>query len=107
MLLVSRYSQEGIDVDYEDLDSDDDNVGSPQALVSLLDRGNSQSATMLRTSQSDLSSSRQCERKGLLWLLDEESVMPSGCDESFLDRLFSLYNDRGTNSTNFQSLIQQ
>lgn len=50
---------------------------------------------MLRTSQSDLSGSRQMERKGLLWLLDEETVCPGGSDETFLDRLFSHYGDRG------------
>ncbi|KAG7206056.1 hypothetical protein KM043_003454 [Ampulex compressa] len=88
-----RYVQEGIDVDYED-DYDEDGIGSPQGLVSLLDRGSSQSATMLRTSQSDLSGSRQMERKGLLWLLDEETVCPGGSDETFLDRLFSHYGDR-------------
>jgi len=82
-------------VDYED-DYDEDGIGSPQGLVSLLDRGSSQSATMLRTSQSDLSGSRQMERKGLLWLLDEETVCPGGSDETFLDRLFSHYGDRGT-----------
>ncbi|KAL6267616.1 hypothetical protein P5V15_000691 [Pogonomyrmex californicus] len=88
-----RYVQEGIDVDYED-DYDEEGIGSPQGLVSLLDRGSSQSATMLRTSQSDLSGSRQMERKGLLWLLDEETVCPGGSDETFLDRLFSHYGDR-------------
>lgn len=93
--MVCRYAQEGIDVDYEDVEYDDDGIGSPQALVSLLDRGNSQSATMLRTSQSDLSSSRQTERKGLLWLLDEEAVCQGGNDETFLDRLFLHYSDRG------------
>lgn len=51
---------------------------------------------MLRTSQSDLSGSRQIERKGLLWLLEEETVCPGGSDETFLDRLFSHYGDRGT-----------
>lgn len=90
-----RYVQEGIDVDYED-DCDEDGIGSPQGLISLLDRGSSQGATMLRTSQSDLSGSRQMERKGLLWLLDEETVCPGGSDETFLDRLFSHYGDRGT-----------
>ncbi|XP_076684276.1 unconventional myosin-XVIIIa isoform X3 [Andrena cerasifolii] len=88
-----RYVQEGIDVDYED-DCDEDGVGSPQGLIALLDRGSSQGATMLRTSQNDLSGSRQMERKGLLWLLDEETVCPGGSDETFLDRLFSYYGDR-------------
>ncbi|XP_070161232.1 unconventional myosin-XVIIIa isoform X1 [Polyergus mexicanus] len=96
-----RYVQEGIDVDYED-DYDEDGIGSPQGLVSLLDRGSSQSATMLRTSQSDLSGSRQMERKGLLWLLDEETVCPGGSDETFLDRLFSHYGDR-----DYQTLLRK
>lgn len=94
-----RYVQEGIDIDHED--EIEEGLGSPQALVSLLDRGNSQSATMLRTSQSDLSSSRQIEKKGLLWLLDEETVCPGGSDESFLDRLFSHYGDRGIKNSYF------
>ena len=94
IFLFFRYVQEGIEVDYED-DCDDDGLGSPQSIVSLLDRGNSQSATMLRTSQSDLNSNRQIERKGILWLLDEETVCPGGSDESFLERLFSHYGDRG------------
>lgn len=92
-MFLFRYVQEGIDIDHED--EIEEGLGSPQGLVSLLDRGNSQSATMLRTSQSDLSSSRQMERKGLLWLLDEETVCPGGTDESFLERLFSYYGDRG------------
>lgn len=89
----TRYVQEGLDVNCDD-DNDADSTNSPQALVSLLDRGQ-QSATMLRTSQSDLSGSRQAERKGLLWLLDEETICPGGSDESFLERLFSHYGDRG------------
>ncbi|XP_076627599.1 unconventional myosin-XVIIIa isoform X2 [Colletes latitarsis] len=88
-----RYVQEGIDVDYED-EYDEVGIGSPQGMVSLLDRGSSQGATMLRTSQNDLTGSRQIERKGLLWLLDEETVCSGGSDETFLDRLFSHYGDR-------------
>ncbi|XP_012266439.2 unconventional myosin-XVIIIa isoform X2 [Athalia rosae] len=88
-----RYAQEGIDIDHDD-DYGFGGAGSPQALVSLLDRGGSQGAAMLRASQSDLSSSRQAERRGLLWLLDEEAACPGGSDEAFLDRLFSHYGDR-------------
>lgn len=50
---------------------------------------------MLRASQNDLSSSRQTERRGLLWLLDEEAASAGGSDEAFLERLFSHYGDRG------------
>lgn len=99
----NRYVQEGIDVDFRDYDEDyDENcVGSPQALISLLDRGQ-QSATMLRTSQSDLSGRLQAERKGLLWLLDEEASCNGASDETFLDRLFSHYGDR-----DFQVLLRK
>ena len=60
---------------------------------------------MLRTSQSDLSGGRQMERKGLLWLLDEETVCPGGSDETFLDRLFSHYGDRGKINVSIFMLI--
>ncbi|KAF7992526.1 hypothetical protein HCN44_004870 [Aphidius gifuensis] len=84
-----RCTQEGIDVNYGDV-YDKDCISSPQALVSLLDRGQ-QGAVTLRSSQSDL---RQIEKKGLLWLLDEAIACPGGNDESFLDRLFFYYGDR-------------
>lgn len=46
------------------------------------------------------------ERKGLLWLLDEETVCPGGSDETFLDRLFSHYGDRGEiNSSTFTLIM--
>jgi Myosin heavy chain len=47
---------------------------------------------MVRTSQTDL---READRRGLLWLLDEEAVYPAASDEGFLERLFAHYGDRG------------
>ncbi|XP_034938214.1 unconventional myosin-XVIIIa [Chelonus insularis] len=91
----NRYIQEEINIDHDMCDHDEDCVGSPQALISLLDRGAQGTATMIRTSQSDLSGRFQEEKKGLLWLLDEEATAPGGgSDESFMDRLFALYGDR-------------
>ncbi|KAJ4426655.1 hypothetical protein ANN_26453 [Periplaneta americana] len=46
---------------------------------------------MVRTSQTDL---READRRGLLWLLDEEAVYPAASDEGFLERLFAHYGDR-------------
>jgi hypothetical protein len=37
---------------------------------------------------------RSQEKRGLLWLLDEESVFPGATDESFLERVFVHYTDR-------------
>lgn len=34
------------------------------------------------------------DRRGLLWLLDEEAIYPGSSDESFLERLFTHYGDR-------------
>lgn len=34
------------------------------------------------------------DRRGLLWLLDEEAIYPGSSDESFLERLFTYYGDR-------------
>lgn len=47
--------------------------------------------SIIRSSQNDL---RNCDRRGLLWLLDEEALYPGSTDESFLERLFSHYGDR-------------
>lgn len=34
------------------------------------------------------------DRRGLLWLLDEEAIYPGSSDDSFLERLFTHYGDR-------------
>ena len=47
----------------------------------------------IRYSQSDLSSA---DRRGLLWLLDEEAIFPGATDESFVERLLLQYNQRGS-----------
>ncbi|XP_023703143.1 unconventional myosin-XVIIIa isoform X2 [Cryptotermes secundus] len=81
-----RYTQEHIELNLEGGDGD---LCTPGPLVSLLDRTSQNS--MVRTSQTDL---READRRGLLWLLDEEAVYPSASDEGFLERLFTHYGDR-------------
>ena len=51
----------------------------------------------IRYSQSDLSSA---DRRGLLWLLDEEAIFPGATDESFVERLLLQYNQRGNQRGN-------
>ncbi|XP_049839804.1 unconventional myosin-XVIIIa isoform X2 [Schistocerca gregaria] len=81
-----RYAQEHIECVLED----EGESGSPAPMVSLLDRA-SQSA-MVRSSQTDLRNAG--DRRGLLWLLDEEAVFPAASDEGFLERLLAHYGDR-------------
>ncbi|XP_057317882.1 unconventional myosin-XVIIIa isoform X3 [Microplitis mediator] len=90
----NRYVQEGINIEHDEDYDEESGVGSPQDLISLVDRGQQNTATMIRSSQNDLTGRFQGEKKGLLWLLDEEAVCAGGSDESFMDRLFSLYGDR-------------
>ncbi len=57
----------------------------------------------IRYSQSDLSSA---DRRGLLWLLDEEAIFPGATDESFVERLLLQYSQRGS-QVSFQDLLNQ
>ena len=38
---------------------------------------------------------RDADKRGLLWLLDEETIFPGASDQSFLQRLLAHYGDRG------------
>ncbi|XP_069699013.1 unconventional myosin-XVIIIa isoform X2 [Periplaneta americana] len=82
-----RYVQEHIELNLDE--GGDGDMCTPGPLVSLLDRTSQNS--MVRTSQTDL---READRRGLLWLLDEEAVYPAASDEGFLERLFAHYGDR-------------
>ncbi|XP_037923856.1 unconventional myosin-XVIIIa isoform X3 [Hermetia illucens] len=79
-----RYAQELVEIDTEGLTET-----YPGPLVSLIDKA--PQSHVVRTSQRDL---REQDRRGLLWLLDEESMYPNSNDDSFLERLFSHYSDR-------------
>uniref|UniRef100_A0A336LCU1 CSON006949 protein n=1 Tax=Culicoides sonorensis TaxID=179676 RepID=A0A336LCU1_CULSO len=79
-----RYAQELVEIDTEGFIE-----SNPGPLVSLLDKA--PQSHVMRTSQRDL---RDVDRRGLLWLLDEESMYPNSNDDSFLERLFYHYGDR-------------
>ncbi|XP_026474112.1 unconventional myosin-XVIIIa isoform X3 [Ctenocephalides felis] len=79
-----RYAQEQIE-----LDGYCDSGLNPEPMVNMLDKTAQNS--LIRTSQTDI---RESDRRGLLWLLDEESLYPGSSDETFLERLFLHYGDR-------------
>ncbi|XP_047738816.1 unconventional myosin-XVIIIa-like, partial [Hyalella azteca] len=64
-------------------------LGTPAPLIALIDKPATNS--VVRTSQQDL---READRRGLLWLLDEEAIFPGATDQSFLERLFAHYAER-------------
>ena len=78
-----RYSQEGITCDFEFLTS------SPAAMVSLIDKPAQQN--LIKTSSQEMKDS---ERKGLLWILDEESMFPGATEDSFMDRFFTHHGEQ-------------
>lgn len=80
----NRYSQELVEINMDGVHDTDANQ-----LVSLIDK--SPQSHVVRTSQRDL---REQDRRGLLWLLDEESMYPASNEDTFLERLFSHYGDR-------------
>ncbi|XP_019760217.2 unconventional myosin-XVIIIa isoform X2 [Dendroctonus ponderosae] len=82
-----RYLQENIDFTYDE--NENENLINPLPLVNLLDK--TAQNTVIRTSQTDL---HEADRRGLLWLLDEEAIYPGSTDDSFLERVFSHYGDR-------------
>ncbi|KAE8743557.1 hypothetical protein FOCC_FOCC010804, partial [Frankliniella occidentalis] len=91
-----RYSQEGIECDVGEADADGDLDGSTAPLVAMIDRPPA-GAGMMRSSQTDLrrgAGGPEAERRGLLWLLEEEANQLGASDGSFVDRLFSHYSDR-------------
>lgn len=81
---LNRYSQELVEINLDGVHDSD-----PSQLVSLIDK--TPQNHVMRSSQRDL---REQDRRGLFWLLDEESVYPGASDDSFLERLFSHYGDR-------------
>lgn len=68
-MVDSRYLQENIDFTYDE--NENENLINPLPLVNLLDK--TAQNTVIRTSQTDL---HEADRRGLLWLLDEEAIYP-------------------------------
>merc|ERR550532_1374413 len=83
--LKEKYEAEEIALPDLDYLSD---ISTPQPLVRLIDK-----QSMARASQSDLN---QTDKRGLLWLLDEEAIFPGSTDESFVERLLLQYSDRNS-----------
>nr|XP_026488065.1 unconventional myosin-XVIIIa [Vanessa tameamea] len=81
-----RYAQEGITLDDGSEEDWLSETVNPGPMVDLLDR--SPQNTIVRSSQADL---RDCDRRGLLWLLDEESMYPGSSDDTFLERVMAHY----------------
>ncbi|XP_031331784.1 unconventional myosin-XVIIIa isoform X2 [Photinus pyralis] len=82
-----RYNQENVELTCDE--NENESIINPLPLVNLLDK--TAQATVVRSSQVDL---HDCDRRGLLWLLDEEAIYPGSTDDSFLERLFTHFGDR-------------
>ena len=83
--LYEKYAQEQVECD---MLTDIEELPTPAPLVALIDK-----QAGVRVSAHDLASA---ERRGLLWLLDEEAIFPGATDESFVERLMLQYNQRGS-----------
>ncbi|XP_037292547.1 unconventional myosin-XVIIIa isoform X3 [Manduca sexta] len=81
-----RYAQEGITLDIGAEEDWLSETVNPGPMVELLDK--SPQNSIVRSSQADL---RECDRRGLLWLLDEESMYPGSSDDTFLERVMTHY----------------
>ncbi|XP_061197943.1 unconventional myosin-XVIIIa-like isoform X2 [Saccostrea echinata] len=82
-LQQDRYSQENVECDFEFVTS------SPAAMVSLIDKPAQQ--LLVRTSSQEIKDS---DKKGLLWILDEEAIFPGATEDSFMDRLFTHHGEQ-------------
>lgn len=81
---MDRYAQELIDIDLGNCSE-----ASPAPIVALIDK--TPQNQIIRTSQRDL---RLPDRRGIFWLLDEESIYPNSTDDTFFERMFSHFGDR-------------
>uniref|UniRef100_A0A0P6DC77 Unconventional myosin-XVIIIa n=1 Tax=Daphnia magna TaxID=35525 RepID=A0A0P6DC77_9CRUS len=86
---LNRYAQEHIDITLES-GTGEEEMPSPEPLVDLLDRA-PQSAVARAQSATNL---RDVERRGFLWLLDDEALVSTTSEDELLDKLSAMYNDR-------------
>nr|XP_006817918.1 PREDICTED: unconventional myosin-XVIIIa [Saccoglossus kowalevskii] len=87
-----KYAQENIDCDFETVAS------SPAPMVCIIDKVPQQAIVRPNID------SKNVEKKGLLWLLDEESIFPGANDESFIERFFIHY---GSDTDKPDSLVRR
>ncbi|XP_028396450.1 unconventional myosin-XVIIIa-like [Dendronephthya gigantea] len=69
---LDRYNQENVDCTFDSVS------GSPEKVVTVIDKAGQGGG---------LSMDHRGEKKGLLWLLDEESIFPGSTVQTFLKRL--------------------
>lgn len=81
---MDRYAQELIDIDLGT-----SSETSPGPIVALIDKAPQNQ--IIRTSQRDL---RLTDRRGIFWLLDEESIYPNSTDDTFFERMFNHFSER-------------
>ncbi|XP_030744087.1 unconventional myosin-XVIIIa isoform X4 [Echinops telfairi] len=74
---LERYKEENIEVAFDDLESATDDS------VAVVDQASHQSLVR--------SLARTEEARGLLWLLEEEALVPGATESTLLERLFSYY----------------
>lgn len=74
---LERYKEENIELAFDDLEPATDDA------VSAVDQASHQSLVR--------SLARTDEARGLLWLLEEEALVPGASEEALLERLFSYY----------------
>lgn len=85
---LNRYAQEHIEITLDGELNED--ASSPEPLVDMLDR--SPQSAVARASTTSL---RDIDRRGFLWLLDEEAlVSQSSSEEELLDKFATMYQDR-------------
>uniref|UniRef100_A0A5F9D4G0 Myosin XVIIIA n=1 Tax=Oryctolagus cuniculus TaxID=9986 RepID=A0A5F9D4G0_RABIT len=74
---LERYKEENIEVAFDDLEPTTDDS------VAVVDQASHQSLVR--------SLARTDEARGLLWLLEEEALVPGATEDALLERLFSYY----------------
>ncbi|XP_075245104.1 unconventional myosin-XVIIIa-like isoform X2 [Convolutriloba macropyga] len=77
---LKLFEQERIDVDFEDSMPTD-----PSLIIDMLDQ-----SPVKKLTKDD----EEVEVKGLLWVLDEESIFPDSTCEMMLNKVTSIYGDR-------------
>ncbi|XP_053502054.1 unconventional myosin-XVIIIa isoform X6 [Ictalurus furcatus] len=74
---LDRYKEENVELALDDMEP------SPSLSVAAVDQASTQA--LVRTP------SRTDEARGLFWLMEEETLHPSGSEDTLLERLFSYY----------------
>jgi len=84
--------QEHIDISAEGgwhKEEESEEATNPAPLIDLLDR--SPQSTVVRASATNL---RDIDRRGLLWLLDDEALMSGSSEDQLLDKFTAMFNER-------------